>query len=215
MDFFTPRNRDRQLKDRRSSPKEIKFPFSINSILATSEHKPFQSAPTSGTFNLTTWINDRIAAGDITLNFVTLDTPQEITAEKTFSGFGNDLVIDSQAKIKVINNSKFQHTGSGSFYVDTTGDVNLGSSAFDKAEIHMNAALGNMTISTGLFQDLNINGNGGNMIITSVVEALWSNTSRFALLGIPTHADDAAAGTAGRVAGDLYKTATGEVRIKL
>lgn len=33
--------------------------------------------------------------------------------------------------------------------------------------------------------------------------------------GIPTHADDAAAGAAGLVAGEMYKTATGELRIKL
>lgn len=35
------------------------------------------------------------------------------------------------------------------------------------------------------------------------------------LTGLPTHADEAAAVTAGRVTGDVYKTATGELRIKL
>lgn len=34
-------------------------------------------------------------------------------------------------------------------------------------------------------------------------------------LTVPTYADDAAAGTGGLVAGDIYKTATGELRIKL
>ncbi len=33
--------------------------------------------------------------------------------------------------------------------------------------------------------------------------------------GLPTHADDAAAGTGGLSEGDVYKTATGELRIKL
>jgi len=33
--------------------------------------------------------------------------------------------------------------------------------------------------------------------------------------GLPTYADDSSAGTGGLVAGDLYKTATGELRIKL
>jgi hypothetical protein len=40
-------------------------------------------------------------------------------------------------------------------------------------------------------------------------------TGRIRIVGMPTHADDAAAGSAGLISGELYKTATGELRIKL
>lgn len=42
---------------------------------------------------------------------------------------------------------------------------------------------------------------------------IWSNDDQ-RFTGIPAYADDAAAGSGGLVAGRLYKTATGELRIK-
>ena len=41
------------------------------------------------------------------------------------------------------------------------------------------------------------------------------NSLGVALSGIPTHADDTAAGTAGLLAGQLYKTSSGDLKIKL
>lgn len=38
--------------------------------------------------------------------------------------------------------------------------------------------------------------------------------SKLSVVGLPTYADDSAAGTGGLSAGDIYKTATGELRIK-
>jgi hypothetical protein len=53
------------------------------------------------------------------------------------------------------------------------------------------------------------------------IESGSGEVARFKATGVinsgtvPTYADDAAAGTGGLVAGDIYKTATGELRIKL
>ena len=48
---------------------------------------------------------------------------------------------------------------------------------------------------------------------TRAIERLVrDNTS---ITGLPTYADDAAAGTAGLTVGQLYKTATGQVMVKL
>lgn len=41
------------------------------------------------------------------------------------------------------------------------------------------------------------------------------NTNGLKLNTLPTYADDASAGAGGLTAGQLYKTATGELRVKL
>lgn len=56
-------------------------------------------------------------------------------------------------------------------------------------------------------------GNSDDVLSTNGSGTLsWSSPTN---LTVPTYADDAAAGTGGLVAGDIYKTATGELRIKL
>jgi len=62
-----------------------------------------------------------------------------------------------------------------------------------------------------------------NMVIRGAILKFFSggtqrmevNTNGLKLNTLPTYADDAAAGVAGLAAGQLYKTATGEVRVKL
>lgn len=64
---------------------------------------------------------------------------------------------------------------------------------------------------------------GESWLDTSVGNVLkvWDGTNWLTANGgtsipsLPTYADDAAAGTGGLVADDIYKTATGELRIKL
>lgn len=49
---------------------------------------------------------------------------------------------------------------------------------------------------------------------TTVSGAATLSNASVTLSGIPTHADDAAAGTGGLTAGQVYQTSTGELRIK-
>lgn len=62
-------------------------------------------------------------------------------------------------------------------------------------------AAGNMGIGTPTSEKLEVNG---------TIKATDINFT-----GLPTYADEAAATTGGLSTGDLYKTATGEIRIKL
>jgi len=53
-----------------------------------------------------------------------------------------------------------------------------------------------------------------NFLISNVVKLVIKATGIFNIV-LPTYADDTTAGAGGLVSGDLYKTATGEVRVKL
>lgn len=64
-----------------------------------------------------------------------------------------------------------------------------------------------------IYKPINLRGSVINFLINGTTRAiLKSNTLN---ISIPTYADDTAAGAGGLVSNDLYKTATGEVRVKI
>ena len=62
---------------------------------------------------------------------------------------------------------------------------------------------------------LSLIGSGGQSVILKVVEDGGDGKFGITIDGLQTYADDAAAGTAGLTTNTLYKTATGELRIKV
>ncbi len=57
---------------------------------------------------------------------------------------------------------------------------------------------------------MRVDGPTGNVSINKA-----STTSKLAVSGLPTYADDAAAGAGGLTSGDFYKTAAGDLKVKL
>lgn len=111
----------------------------------------------------------------------------------------------------------------------TNGDLGVGGSFSPTAKLHVrgnNATVANIESTiAGSFtrysdstrSDVYVGQNAGVLKLqTSATDRLTINTVGIVnVVNAPTYADDTAAGTGGLVAGDIYKTATGELRIKL
>lgn len=72
-----------------------------------------------------------------------------------------------------------------------------------------------MRIDEFIYDENNENGTSGQFLSRTSTGIDWSDLTSVDFSGLPTYADDAAAGAGGLAAGRLYKTATGEIRIKL
>lgn len=74
---------------------------------------------------------------------------------------------------------------------------------------------GSVRIDEFIYDENNENGTSGQFLSRTSTGIDWSDLTSVDFSGLPTYADDAAAGAGGLAAGRLYKTATGEIRIKL
>jgi len=97
-------------------------------------------------------------------------------------------------------------------------DFALKHKLFNATTIDDNVGFGQNTggkITIGATLDNSIDFLTGDGIVAPILRMLITGDGIMRILGVPTHTDEAAAVTGGLTSGDIYKTATGELRIKL
>ena len=87
------------------------------------------------------------------------------------------------------------------------GITDVGGATYTTADAFTILKNNNVAIGINNFE---ANDTGQKLQVNGTIKATAINFT-----GLPTYVDDAAAGTGGLVSGDCYKTATGELRIKL
>ena len=141
--------------------------------------------------------------------FVTTDTPQNITAVKTFNqGGGLDFFMNSSVTgINLQSTTTLQNN-----LITATHLSNVQPSVL----LRNGGSNGNLVLET-LFSStgtpLTVRAGGSDVATIDTTGKVTASSLN--LQNLPIHADEAAANTAGLATGDVYMTATGELRIKL
>jgi len=141
---------------------------------------------------------------------------------------GGDINLDSGGTFSTTIQSVTPTANRTISFPDQTGTVGLVSGATGNIQYNNAGALAgtgdlnvelDWAVTTTAYTGLrvNVNDNGGNSNAdTSILDLQKNGTSLFRILDtIPQYADDAAAGTGGLTAGDVYVTSAGSLQIKL
>ena len=99
-------------------------------------------------------------------------------------------------------------TSIGGFILRNPTDVSFDSTEFRFDDSIKPPSFDSSPVSAGIFAD-------GSATFSGIVTATSVKASTLNLSGIPTYADESAASSGGAATGDVYKTSTGELRIKL
>lgn len=192
------------------------IPSDVFIPLNTNRNARRKTAPTQGGFAttppnnsislntyLTNWLANNFDAGDIVYPLTgafdvnattaTIDS----TAATTITG-GTGLTLDvttGDMGLNTVDGNVIISPAAAFTATATAGDVTLTATAGD---VILDATTGDVLINAGY-----------DIILTPAANLV------FTLAAIPTYADDAAAGTGGLTAGQVYKTAAGALMIKL
>ena len=148
---------------------------------------------------------------NVSKGLVTLDAPVIFLDGELISlDASSDIVMESQQNLKITSEDT---SGTDSKVIDIrTGDNANGNtgSILIVAGSATTGNGGNVEITSGKSFT---SGNGGNIVLKP--SAGGTNNGRVLIQNLPTFADDAAAGVGGLIADMVYKTASGELRIKI
>jgi hypothetical protein len=187
------------------------FTFKGSTFLNTAGANPafdFTYATGRVTFDNCRFASDSPNSNIIATNantFVTIIASQT-AVEPAITGTGRVSIYGTSADIRnsIINRS-MDVNGGGAFWTSAGTNiysVNRQATPANASVVH--TALGGIGFKAGTSTPA-----------TSNLDLILRTNGIFNIRNAPTYADDASAGTGGLVAGDVYKTATGELRIKL
>lgn len=142
-------------------------------------------------------------------------TGQVNTNHITTQGLYSQGIGDSNTLIsKLGNHDGDGTTGRGTQVVVNDGARTVSAGDVDLVSNGLRFVIDNTTGQFTMGDDTGVNG-GTHISIDEPNGEVIINAANVNFTGIPTYADDAAAGTGGLTAGQIYSTATGELRIKL
>jgi hypothetical protein len=148
-------------------------------------------------------------------NMLTVDTDGRILRKALPTASDNiataDLTFSNGDRAHDLNTSSLQFTNGSVFKVNTTSNIEAKVVAGGGETAEFNAGVGYSYInSTDGAENASVlaDATGGGIVLTST-------SGIYSIAGLPTYADDTAAGAGGLVAGRIYKTSTGVMMVKL